>query len=313
MPLGTVKNKLFRARQMLKGVLEPEAPEGARAGRKRPWTTIVTANGSICAIDGALDDSERAGLAAHLAGCADCRAEEARLRGLSARLAGSLAPVRPGFAAEVMSALEPAPWEARTLRAWRLPFALLLALGGAAAALFGGAAAGLDPGARSLGAFLALADLFGAALVAGGGLAAASWHGLGLGVGEWLVGLARQPGGGRGRAGRAQLPPLSPAAPRRAAGRGAGGAIGALMTSRRARALALGLALAGAAGRSGPSRGPTAPARRSPRRCILEAGAVARHQIVAIGRDVLVAGRGARGRGGARRLGARRRAACAAT
>jgi anti-sigma factor RsiW len=146
--------------------------------RYREWLDL--------AIDGALDESERAGLAAHLAGCADCRAEEARLRGLAARLAGSLAPVRPGFAAEVMSALEPAPWEARTLRAWRLPFALLLALGGAAAALFGGAAAGLDPGARSLGAFLALADLFSAALVAGGGLAAASWHGLGLGIGEWL-------------------------------------------------------------------------------------------------------------------------------
>ncbi len=138
------------------------------------------------AADGALDDSARAELAAHLAGCAECRAEEPRLAALTARLATSRVPVRAGFTAEVLAALEPAPWEARTLRAWRLPFALLLALGGAAAALFGGAAATLDPAAKSLGAFLALADLFGAALVAGGGLAAASWRGLGLGVGEWL-------------------------------------------------------------------------------------------------------------------------------
>lgn len=139
------------------------------------------------AADGALDDRARAELAAHLTGCAECRAEETRLVALAGRLAAARVPVRAGFSAEVMAALEPAPWEARTLRAWRLPFALLLVLGGAAAALFGAAAAGLDPSAKSLSAFLALADLFGAALVAGGGLAAASWRGLGLGVGEWLA------------------------------------------------------------------------------------------------------------------------------
>lgn len=146
--------------------------------RYREWLDL--------AVDGELDAADRRSLEAHLATCAECRQEEIALRSVQARLAGSALPVRPGFAGEVMAALEPAPWEARTLRAWRLPFALLLLLGGGAAALFGGAAVGLDPGARTLGAFLALADLFGAALVAGGGLAAASWRGLGLGVGQWL-------------------------------------------------------------------------------------------------------------------------------
>ncbi len=146
--------------------------------RYREWLDL--------ALDGALEESELAELDLHLAACAECRREQAEIAVLSERLAASVVPVRAGFAGEVMSALGPAPWEARTLRAWRLPFALLLLLGGGAAALFGGAAAGLDPAGRALGAFLALADLFGAALIAGGGLAAASWRGLGLGVGEWL-------------------------------------------------------------------------------------------------------------------------------
>lgn len=146
--------------------------------RYREWLDL--------ALDGALDGSERAELDAHLAACAECRHEQAELAALSRRLSEAVAPVRAGFTGEVMSALGPAPWEARTLRAWRLPFALLLLLGGGAAALFGGAAASLDPAGRAFGAFLALADLFGAALIAGGGLAAASWRGLGLGVGEWL-------------------------------------------------------------------------------------------------------------------------------
>ncbi len=139
------------------------------------------------AIDGELGAPERARLEEHLEGCAECRREERASRALAERLARSTVPVRPGFAREVLAALEPAPWEARTLRAWRLPFALLLLLGGAASVLLGGAAVGLDATGGSLGAFLALADLFRAALVAGGGLMLASWRGLGLGVREWLA------------------------------------------------------------------------------------------------------------------------------
>lgn len=138
------------------------------------------------AADGALPAGDRAALERHLEGCADCRAEAARLEALAGRLAASRIAVRPGFTGEVMAALGPAPWEARTPRAWRWPFALLLALGGAAAAIYGTAAAELDPAGRSWTALAALADLFRAALVAGAGLAAATWSGVGAAVGEWL-------------------------------------------------------------------------------------------------------------------------------
>jgi len=138
------------------------------------------------AADGALGVSERERLEAHLASCPGCRAESERSAAVVARLAVARVAVRPGFAAEVVAALEPAPWEARTLRAWRLPFAIVLALAGLAAALFGGAAADLEPGTGGIGALAALADLFATAAAAGAGLLAASWRGLGLGVAEWL-------------------------------------------------------------------------------------------------------------------------------
>jgi len=136
--------------------------------------------------DGALDERQQSALSAHLEGCAECRSERASVQRVVARLATDRIEVRSGFTAEVMAALEPAPWEARTLRAWRMPFALVLTLAGIAAALFGGAAAELDRGAGGFGALAALADLFVTATTAGAGLLAASWQGLGLGVAEWL-------------------------------------------------------------------------------------------------------------------------------
>lgn len=136
--------------------------------------------------DGALEPERRAALAAHAMGCEECQAELAGARDLVHRLETARVDVRPGFASEVLSALEPAPWEARTLRAWRLPFAIVLVLAGVAAAIFGGAAAELDRGAGGFGALVALADLFATAATAGAGLLAASWQGLGLGVAEWL-------------------------------------------------------------------------------------------------------------------------------
>jgi hypothetical protein len=70
-------------------------------------------------------------------------------------------------------------------RAWALPVAVLGLLAAVALALWGVA----DPvtGAGGLGSAAgALADLFRAALLAGSGLAAASWRGLGAAIGEWL-------------------------------------------------------------------------------------------------------------------------------
>jgi anti-sigma factor RsiW len=138
------------------------------------------------AADGALGAGERRALDEHLAGCADCARAMAEAVAVTGKLAGARLAVRPGFAADVMAALEPAPWEARTARSWRLPLAVLVAVGGAAAALLGSGAAAFAPSGGTAGALFALADLFRASLVAGSGLAAASWRAVGDAAGTWL-------------------------------------------------------------------------------------------------------------------------------
>ena len=137
------------------------------------------------ASDGALDARRRAELDEHLAGCGDCRSELERAERVVARLGAARIAVRPGFAREVMAALEPAPWEARAPRAWALPVALLVLVGGAAAALFGGGAAAFS-GSGAGSALFAVADLLRASLLAGSGLAAASWRAVGAVAGNWL-------------------------------------------------------------------------------------------------------------------------------
>lgn len=138
--------------------------------------------------DGELGADEGAQLASHLAGCEECGRQAERARALVSRLGSARIPVRAGFAREVLAALDPAPWEARTLRAWRLPVALILAVGGASATLFGVGAARLDPGSGTAGALFSLLDLMRAAFVAGSGVVTASWLGIGSAVGEWLGG-----------------------------------------------------------------------------------------------------------------------------
>ncbi len=138
------------------------------------------------AADGALEESARRELEAHVGVCDDCRAEQRRALALTERLTASRVAVRPGFTREVLAALEPAPWESRGSRAWRWPFAALLLLAGGAAAIYGSAAAGLEPAGRSWAALTAFADLIVAALGAGTGLATATWKGVGAAVGDWL-------------------------------------------------------------------------------------------------------------------------------
>lgn len=139
------------------------------------------------AVEGELSGAELAAVEAHVGQCAECRVEQERLLKLSSLLTASRVVPREGFASEVMRGLPPAAWEARTMRAWRWPFALLLALGGLAAALFGNAAAALEPQAPTFSAFFALARLAESALLAGAGLLGASWQGLGAGLALWLT------------------------------------------------------------------------------------------------------------------------------
>jgi hypothetical protein len=137
-----------------------------------------------------LSAAERSALDAHLAGCAACRAERDELARLADALAAARVAVRPGFAAAVLDAIEArggAAWESRAprgARAWRGPLALLGGLGAAAVAI-GLVAAGPEPAAGG-SVFAALYDLARAALLAGAGLAGATWSGVGAAVAEWL-------------------------------------------------------------------------------------------------------------------------------
>lgn len=138
-------------------------------------------------LEGELPAAERRELAAHLAGCAECGKVRAEGAALLASLAGDRLAVRPGFRDAVMQALPAAGWEARHPRAWALPLALFALVGGAAAALFGISAARLGASGALPGAAGALIDLLVSSLLAGSGLAAASWRGLGAALGDLLA------------------------------------------------------------------------------------------------------------------------------
>lgn len=135
-------------------------------------------------LEGALTHDERWRLDEHLAGCAECRRERHELHQLQDLLGEARIPVHGELRRSVMESLPAAGWEARAPQAWRLPVLLLVLLGGSAAALVGVSSAQLTPRGPFVGALLAVGDLFRAALVAGAGLLAASWRGVGMALGE---------------------------------------------------------------------------------------------------------------------------------
>jgi hypothetical protein len=139
-------------------------------------------------VDGALEPAERGELAAHLEACAECRGERQRSISLAERLAATRVEVRPGFAADVVSALEPAPWEVRRPAAWRWPIALFVALAAGAAALSALSSGAGSPAGGWWASAGALAEMMAAGLVAGAGMVGATWSGVGAAVGEWLGG-----------------------------------------------------------------------------------------------------------------------------
>lgn len=127
--------------------------------------------------DGGLDSGDRALLDEHLASCADCRRERQEILALDGLLRGSALPVRPDFRVSVMSALPTVGWQARSPRAWRFTAAVIVLLGGFAAALL---IAGSAPAASGFGALAAVGGMLQASILAGAGLLGASWKGLGL-------------------------------------------------------------------------------------------------------------------------------------
>jgi ABC-type cobalamin transport system permease subunit len=83
--------------------------------------------------------------------------------------------VQEDFRDRVLSSLPTAGWESRSPRTWAFPAAVFALLAGIAAAVMGGRSH-----ASLLSALSAVAGMFRASAVAGAGLIAASWKGLGM-------------------------------------------------------------------------------------------------------------------------------------
>lgn len=132
---------------------------------------------------GELSSRERQRMRLHLDDCPECRAERSAVDRLQRALVASRIEVAPRFRARVVGSLPTAGWESRHPRSWIAAVAVALALlvgSATVTALAGGAA---DAPALWL-ALAAVADLFGTTALAGAGLLAASWQGLGLAVRE---------------------------------------------------------------------------------------------------------------------------------
>lgn len=134
-------------------------------------------------LDGQLPPAEGSRLHESLAADPGLAREREELLRLDQLLAESCVAVDARFKAQVMGSLPAAGWEARHPRSWRFAVALLLLLGALAAALVGMGSARLVPQSPFLGALGAVTDLFVAATLAGAGMLAASWKGLGLALG----------------------------------------------------------------------------------------------------------------------------------
>jgi anti-sigma factor RsiW len=145
----------------------------------REWLTLDA--------DGGLDRAERARLEEHLAACPECRHLKEEIQGevraLNTLLRGAAVEVRPDFQTSVMAALPTAGWESRSPRAWRFTAAVILLLGVAAGLMVAGSSAAPS----GLGALFAVGGMLRAAVVAGAGLAGASWKGLGLILDKWIA------------------------------------------------------------------------------------------------------------------------------
>jgi anti-sigma factor RsiW len=138
-------------------------------------------------MDGELLPDQKRRLEAHLESCAECRTERESLLRLRRLLEADRVEVHPDFRAQVVAALPAAGWEARTPRAWRLPAALLLGLLASAVALVSTTTSPLPSGFSVLAALGVVFELFQVSVLAGAGLLAASWKGLGLAVAEVLA------------------------------------------------------------------------------------------------------------------------------
>lgn len=138
-------------------------------------------------LDGALGSEEQGLLDEMIAEDEALAAERRSLTRLSSLLEESREPVSRGFAQNVMNALPSAGWEARHPRNWSVAVGVLLALGTLSAALVGTGSARVTAAGSFVAALAAVADMMQTTALAGAGMMAASWKGLGLALGQMVA------------------------------------------------------------------------------------------------------------------------------
>lgn len=135
-------------------------------------------------VDAGLSELEKARLEVGLAAHGDLVSERRRLEALHSLMRESAIPVRPDFRGQVMAQLPSPAWQPSSVPVWALPLAMLLLAGVAGAFVLSFASPSAGPIA---GTGLALFDFFQVTALAGAGLIAASWRGLGLGLEELIA------------------------------------------------------------------------------------------------------------------------------
>jgi len=136
-------------------------------------------------IDGELSQRETRELNEHASSCLECRAIRREMPFLNSVLDEIKIDAHPDFARRVVENLPPAAWEMRRPSSWRVAAIAFLGLFGAAYALTFQSES-LGEALPWIGTLAAMAELFRSAALAGAGLLAASWSGVGLALGEIL-------------------------------------------------------------------------------------------------------------------------------
>lgn len=137
--------------------------------------------------DGALTTGQRSRLQQHLNSCGECQKERLEVQALDRLLEKSKIPVSAEFASEVMSGLPAAAWEARVPRNLVAALVAVVALVIGSTLLIGLSSDQLIA-AAPLAAIAAVAEMFRASALAGAGMLAASWKGLGIAIQDALGG-----------------------------------------------------------------------------------------------------------------------------
>jgi anti-sigma factor RsiW len=134
---------------------------------------------------GELKAGERSLLQQHLAVCAECRTEQQELAAINLLVAKSAIEVEESFTQEVMEGLPATGWETRSPRTWWAALVAVLLLAVGSAVLIGTGSQDMVS-ALPLAAVAAVWELLSSSALAGAGMVAASWKGLGIAFQEVL-------------------------------------------------------------------------------------------------------------------------------